>query len=75
MKSIFLMPPLAILLAGCSVVAKEEVLKDAQKQCAAKGMKFVQTEIHQNEFLVAGSAEIEGQCVPPDAPTPARPAV
>jgi len=63
----------ALLLSGCSGMLAGKALKDAQAQCAAKGMQFVQDskELHDNPIY--SSAAVSGRCVGPDDPAYVKP--
>jgi hypothetical protein len=56
------------ILGGCSIVLEKDAVSQLQKQCAAKGMQFIQTDSKKTELLVVAQAQVSGVCVGPGDP-------
>ncbi|MEJ1970796.1 MAG: hypothetical protein WDN03_19530 [Rhizomicrobium sp.] len=57
-----------LLLAGCSTILADQIIKDAQKKCAADGKQFVQDKVEKGEYVVVSTASVTGHCVGPGDP-------
>lgn len=69
MKAIWVIVPLALVgLTGCSLVLEADAVAQLKKQCAAKGMQFIQTDSQKTELGIVSSAQVSGICVGPDDP-------
>ena len=68
MKKICILVLMLPLLGGCSGMLAQQALKDAQTQCAAKGMQFVQDKVEKQDNPIYSSASVAGRCVGPGDP-------
>ncbi len=68
MKAIFVLALAVPLLGGCSGMLAGQALKDAQAQCAAKGLQFVQDNVEKHDNPIYSSASVAGRCVGPGDP-------
>lgn len=58
----------AFALTGCGEMVDKAALKDAQNQCASKGLQFYKTDERGVNLLVVGEDRVKGVCVGPGDP-------
>jgi len=73
MRTFLLLAASVPLLGGCSGMLAKQALKDAQAQCAAKGMQFVQDSKVLHDNPIYSSASVAGRCVGPGDPAYVKP--